>query len=279
MQRFTINDVFDWIKYKATGPFYYKKVLDVQFQDEDYPKLREYCRRAVLEGIAARVDGRDGWFRPLDKSYEEILIVNGEVNESPLVLPLEMHEYAYIFEPALILVSGEWNKGKSAYCLECAYLNADKYETILYISEGAELMKLRIKNKYGFIPSPMPFKIRRKLRNFADIIEPGKLIIIDYLRPDMEKSFAVANELASIQEKLTSGIAIVAMQKHIGTDVAYGGEPTQWEPTLSIAIGNGYAKFTKIKVPKIFEPDPYKLKLKFQIVKGVNFTNVIKEYG
>lgn len=274
MANFTMNDVRDWVQYKATGTFHIRQVLDGQVGEEYLPKLREYCKRLVEERIAVRIDGRDGYFRPTDTSYEDIIFNGQDVKEANFILPMNMHDYAYVFDPALILVAGDWNKGKTAYCFDIAHLNADKYPTILYVSEGAELMKLRVKNKYGFIPHPMPFKMRRKIRNFADIIEPGNLTIIDYLRPDMEKSFTVANELASIQENLTSGIAVVAMQKHIGDDVAYGGQPTQWEPTLSIAIGNGYAKFTKIKVPKIFDPDPYKVKFKFKIRKGVNFTDV-----
>jgi len=272
----TQENVNDWIKFQATGAFRYREVLDGLVRPDDFPKLRVYCKRAVEGNIASRLDGKDGWFRPIDAGYEEIILDGQDIKEDPLLLPMEMHRYSYTFKPALILVSGEWNKGKTAYCFDLAYLNCEAYKTVMYVSEGAELMKMRVKNKYGYVPSPMPFTMRRKTHNFADIInDEFDLFIIDYLRPDMEKSYAVANELSAIYAKLGKDkVAVVAMQKHIGGDMAYGGQPTQWEPTLSIAIGNGYAKFTKIKVPKIFDPDPYSIKFTFKIQKGVNFINV-----
>lgn len=275
MSELTQAQLEDWILNQATGKFHYTKVLDGQVDPKLYPSVRVMLRRAKDKGVAVPVDGNDGWWRPVDESYEEIILDGQDVKEEPLKLPMEMQKYGYIFTPALILVSGEWNKGKTAFLFDCACLNCEQYRTVLYVSEGAELMKLRIKNKYGYIPNPMPFKMRKKTSNFADIIKPNDfdLFIIDYLRPNMEKSYAVTNELKAIYDNLGK-IAIVAMQKPTGRDIAYGGEATQWEPMLSIAIGNGYARFTKIKVPKIFNPDPYKTKFTFQIVKGVNFTNV-----
>ena len=269
----TQQNVEDWIKYQATGTFHYTKVLDGQVSPEFYPQLRVCCKRATERNIAAKIDGRDGYFRPMNATYEEIILEGQDIKEELLKLPMGMQEYAYIFAPALILISGEWNRGKTAYCFDCACLNCEQYKTVLYVSEGAELMKLRVKNKYGFIPSPMPFTMRKKTSNFADVIKPEEfdLFIFDYLRPNMEKPYAITNELKEIYDRLGNKIAIIAMQKPTGRDIAYGGEPTQWEPMLSIAVGNGYAKFTKIKVPRLFEPDPYKIKFTFRIAKGVNF--------
>jgi len=268
--------VSNWLKYQATGAMHYTKVLDGQVAPEYYPQLRVYCMRAVERRIATRVDGRDGIIRPMDAGYEEIIFDGQDIKEAPLLLPMEMHKYTRIFTPALILYSGVWGKGKTAACFECAYLNCEQYKTVIYVSEGAELMKLRVKNKYGYIPTPMPFTMRKKTSNFADIInDEFDLFIIDYIRPDMEKPYAVANELKAIYDRLGKDkIAIVAMQKPTGRSWAYGGEPTQWEPMVSIAIDKDVAKFTKIKVPKIFDPDPYSIKFTFRIQKGVNFTNV-----
>jgi len=272
----TQENVNDWIRLQATGAFRYREVLDGLVKPDDFPKLRVYCRRAVEGNIASRLDGKDGWFRPMDAGFEEIILDGQDVKDEPLLLPMEMHKYTHIFAPAIILVAGVWNKGKTAYCFETAYLNCETYKTVIYVSEGAELMKLRVKNKYGYVPSPMPFTMRRKTGNFADVINPDEfdLFIIDYIRPDMEKAYAVSNELKAIYDKLKNKIAIVAMQKPTGRSWAYGGEPTQWEPMINITIDNGYAQFTKLKVPKTFDPDPYRVKFTFKIVKGVNFVNV-----
>ena len=278
MPKLSQTDVFDWIRYQATGAFYYRNVLDGQVSPELFGQLRAICSDAVMQGIAMRINGRDGWFRPVDASLEEILLENGEPQVADLKLPMQMHEYGYIYPPALIVIAGEWNKGKTAYLLQCVNLNMDAWKDNLFyfVSEGAELMKLRFRNLWGFIPKPLGFKMYRRLENFSDVIVPTGLNIADYLRVDMEKPYVVANELKAIYNKLTTGIAIVAMQKPTGRDIAFGGEGTAWEPMLYIAVGNGYAKFVKIKVPKFDETDPYKVRFNFRIRKGVNFTDVTK---
>ena len=276
MAKLTQNEVYDWIKYKATGKFHYKEVLEGRVSPELYDQLRAICSDAIGEGIAAKVNGRHGWFRPVDDALEEIILENGDPKAVDLRLPMEMHNYGYIFTPALIVVAGEWNKGKTAYLLQCVNLNMDvwKENLVYFVSEGAELMKLRFKNMWGFIPKPLQFKMYRRTSNFADVIRPDSLNIVDYLRVDMEKPWVVANDLKAIYDKLKTGIAIVAMQKPTGRDIAFGGEGTAWEPLLYIAIGNGYAKFVKIKVPKLDEVDPYKVTLTFKIRKGVKFEDV-----
>jgi len=278
MKEFTMQDVLDWIKFKATGDFYYKNVLDGQVDTADFAKLREYCLRAVKKDIAARVDGRDAWFRPIDKTLEEIIWDDGDaVKSAPLRLPMGLHSYCYIFEPALILVSGLWNQGKTAFQINVVNQNIESYQNniFFFVSEAAELLKMRFGNLSTPIPNPRPFKIYRRMGNFADVIVPDGLNVIDYLRTDMEKPSVVANELNTIYNKLNKGIAVVAMQKPPGRGMAYGGDPTAWEPTLYISIDKGYLKFEKIKVPNIIDGlDPYKIKFQFKIRKGVNFTDV-----
>ena len=270
------QEVYDWIRYQATGNFYYRDVLDRQVAPELWGQLRAICSDAVKEGVAARIDGKDGWYRPVDTSLEEILLENGDPQTVDLKLPMEMHNYGFVFAPALIVVAGEWNKGKTAYLLQCVNLNMDAFANNLFyfVSEGAELMKLRFKDMWGFIPKPLPFKMYRRLDRFSDVIRPDGLNIVDYLRVDMDKPWTVANELKAIYNKLRTGIAIVAMQKPMGRDIAFGGESTAWEPMLYISIGNGYAKFTKIKVPRFDEVDPYRIRFTFKIKKGVHFTDV-----
>jgi len=277
---FTIHDVFDWIKNEATGQFHLRGVLDGRIDEQYLPKLREYMRRAVQQGIAARVDGRDGYFRPIDKTLEEIVWDDdGDIRAAPIKLPLGMHEYCYIFEPALILVAGLWNQGKTAFQINVVNLNIEEYANniFFFVSEAAELLKMRFGNLAVPVPRPKPFKIFRRNHNFADVIEPDGFNVIDYLRTDMEKPSVVANEISAIYNKLKSGIAVVAMQKPQGRGIAYGGDPTAWEPMLYISIDKGFAKFEKIKVPKIIEGvDPYRIKFQFKIRKGVNFTDIVR---
>ena len=276
--KLTQEDVTDWIKYKATGVFYYRHVLDGQVPPELFHNLRTYCMRAVEYGFAAKINGRDGYFRPIDKSMEEIILDDeGDIKEAGLKLPLGLHDYAYIFSPSLIIVAGVWLAGKTAYLINVLNQNCETFENnmFFFVSEAPELLKMRFKNLAVQMPRPLPFKIYKRMDNFSDVIEPDGLNIIDYLRTDMKEPYAVSNELKLIYQKLKTGIAVVGMQKPTGErKIAYGGESTAWEPALYIAIDKGFASFVKIRTPKIFEPDPYRIKFTYKIRHGVNFEDI-----
>ena len=274
----------EWIQTVATGKFHYTKVLDGQIDPKLYPNLRTMMSRARDKGITVTVDGRDGWWRPVDKSLEELCWWNGDGTiEDSLVLPLGLNKYCYVPLPSLIIVAGKYNAGKTAFCINLVNCNLDLWENRLdfYVSEGAEMMRAKFESLNSYIPKPPPFKMYRRTDNFADVIKPNNLSAIDYLRVNMEQPYAIGQELFQIYKKLgNEGVAVVAMQKPPGDrKLAFGGASTAFEPTLYISMDKESLGFEKIKVPKIMDRDPYQLSLKFKIAKGVNFYDIVEEYG
>ena len=275
MAELTQAQIEDWITNKATGKFHYIKVMDGQIEPKLYPQLRELLHRCKKKGIAVPVDGRDGWWRPADRNLEEICWWDGdgEIGDN-LILPLGLNKYCYIPLPSLIIVAGKYNAGKTAFCINLVNLNIEKWENKLdfYVSEGAEMMNAKFRALNTHIPKPPPFKMYRRTENFADVVEPDNLSVIDYLRVDMSKTYEIGNALFAIFNKLNRGIAVVAMQKPPGErKIAFGGASTAFEPTLYIGMDKDVLGFEKIKVPKIIDYDPYAVKIQFKIKNGVNF--------
>lgn len=278
------QDVVDiWITHMATGAFHYTKVLDGAVAPPLYGQLRTMMHRARDKGIVVPVDGKDGWWRPLDKSLEELAWWNNDGTLSDkLILPLNMNKYCYIPLPSLVIIAGKYNTGKTAMCINIVNLNLEGWANKLdfYVSEGAEMMKTKFDRLNSFIPKPPPFKMYRRTEHFADVIEPDHLSVIDYLRVDMSKTYEIGNELFAIFNRLKNGIAIVAMQKPPGErKLAFGGAATAFEPTLYIAMDKDVISFEKIKVIKPLTYDPYAVKIKFKIRDGVNFVDVSEEVG
>ncbi len=268
----------EWITTMATGSFHYTKVMDGSVSPELYTKLRVMMHRAKDKGVAAPVNGKDGWWRPVDKRVEEICWweSDGEIGEN-LILPLGLNKYCYIPKPSIVLVAGKYNAGKTCFMINLVNLNRDKWKGKInfFVSEGLEMMGKKFNALDPLIPRPPSFKIFRRTENFADVTEPDVLTAIDYLRVNMEQPYAIGNELFHIFNKLgKEGIAVVAMQKPPGQrKLAFGGAATAFEPALYIAMDDTIS-FEKIKVPKITEHDPYHLKIEFKISKGVNFYEV-----
>ena len=162
----------------------------------------------------------------------------------------------------------------SAFCLNVVNLNLDKWAGMMdfYVSEGAEMIKGKLDIINSEIPMPPPFRTYRKTQNFADVIDPNNLSVIDYLRVDMDKSYSIGNTLFEIFNKLNTGIAIVAMQKPPGDrKLAFGGASTAFEPSLYLWMDKDTLGFEKIKVVKPTDVDPYSLLIKYKIYKGAKF--------
>ena len=273
----------EWIQSEATGKFHYTRVLDGALDPKLYPSIRKMMRRAMEKGIVAIVDGRDGWWRPTDTQAEEICWWdgNGTIGDN-INLPLNINKYCYIPLPSLIIIAAPYNVGKTALCINIVNLNLDLWADKLdfYVSEGAEMMRAKFDIINEDMPKPPPFKTYRRTQNFADVIKPDNLSVIDYLRVDMDKSYTVGQRLFEIFSKLDKGIAVVAMQKPPGDrKLAFGGASTAFEPSLYVWMDKNTLGFEKIKVPKITATDPEQVKIKYSIYKGAKFYNVKEEVG
>ena len=273
--KITQQEIEDWVTQKADGVFHYTKIMDGEIDRKLYGTLRTIMHRMRDKGLAYPVTGRDGFWRKADLDLQEEQWWNRNGNEvsDSIFLPLGINEYAHLPRPALVLVAGLYNQGKTAFCLNVVKLNIDNWKDniFLFASEGLEQLSWKFQKLLPLLEKPPPFKTYRRFDNFADVIVPDGLNIVDYLRTDMDKPYTVTNKLLEINKKLTTGVAVVAMQKPPGRKIAFGGTSTGAEPTLYLSIDKGYLEFEKIKAPKPMDIDPYHTKIHFKITQGVNF--------
>lgn len=281
MAELTQSQIENWISNEATGKFHYTKVMDGLIGRELYPQLRAVLHRLKDKKVCYPVDGRDGWWRPADVAAEELHWWDMEDDtDDNINLPLGMNKLCYIPKPAVIIYAGKYNAGKTALCLNTINLNTEKWgdNMTLYVSEGEAMMAKKLRALK--IPVPPTFQTYRKTENFADVIEPNGLSIIDYLRVDMSKPYEVSVKIFEIFNKLDKGIAVIAMQKPPGDrKLAFGGASTAFEPALYLSMDiitktRSYIAFEKFKVIKPLDFDPYMLKIEFDIEQGIHLNNI-----
>lgn len=283
MADLTQSQIEAWIKTQATGIFHYTKILDGAINPKLYPSLRTILHRCKEKGIAFPVTGKDGWWRPADNTLDELNWWDLESSDEDVIsLPLGINKYCTISRPALIICAGTYNAGKSTFCLNTLTLNIPKWGGNLdyYVSEGAD----DLKKKFKLLGLPMQapsFRTFRRTQNFADVIVPDNLSIVDYLRVDMNQTYSVGQDLFEIFNKLDKGVALVAMQKPKGErKLAFGGASTAFEPTLYVAMEStgmdtGWLGFEKIKKVKAYGGiDPYTLKIYYKMRGGAEFYNI-----
>ncbi len=222
--------------------------------------LRVCLNRFAESGILTKTSV-DGTYRKIDNEKRQMDWESADPDKwLPLLLPFDLHEHCLVYPKSIIIVAGGKDGGKTAFLLETLKLNYSGFTIDFYNSEtGREQFKKRV-TPLKF-PKPAPFNVYERYDNFADIIEPDHLSIIDYLDFNSEV-YLVGAEIDAIFRKLTTGIAIIGLQKPpptkaiikgketmIERDLAYGGGFTIKRAILYVSLSGNRLKVITAKTP------------------------------
>ena len=179
---------------------------------------------------------------------------------------------------SVIIVAGDSNMGKSAFCLNFAMDNIGKYPIHYMTNEWTKEDVAKRLKPFGYDLSELKGKLKfvKRFRDWWDIIEPRTLNIIDYLRAD--DTTQVGSMINKVKEKLEGeGAAMIALQKPKGRQEGYGGNPTLWDAQLYISIA--YQKLTIVKAKSYDGIDLNNKTFSFRLVeKGSQFHDICEVY-
>jgi AAA+ ATPase superfamily predicted ATPase len=170
------------------------------------------------------------------------------VNPILVKWPLGIEELGIDMYPSnLVVLAGDQNSGKTSWLLNFVKMNMDKHDIHYFSSEmGASEFRLRL-SKFKDVPMDQwKFKAWERSSNFADAIVPTAVNIVDYLEVT-DEFWHVGTFLNEIFRKLTTGIALVAIQKdpehELGRGKSFGTE----KPRLYMSMRWGRLKIIKAK--------------------------------
>ena len=258
------------------------------------PEGKTYFRvilgRIEKNGIIKNLGG--GWYRKIDDEAPLIDWQSANPNLTvDLVFPFGEHEFCKIFPKSIIIVAGSKNVGKTAYLYTFISLNMKRFTLDLFNSETSpQQMKERFEPLN--IPQPAPFRTFERYDNFADVIHPEHISVIDYLDLNSEV-YLVGAEIDAIFRKLTTGCAIIGLQKPPPTkivtksgaeklverDLAYGGGFTAKRAVLYITMGSNRLKLLYVKTPRKSTVNPNNMTFSFDFDDSGYFTNIQKSFG
>ena len=136
---------------------------------------------------------------------------------------------------------------------------------------GAEL-KTRLQKFDDISLSQWKFNAYSRDRDFADVVFKGEnsLNIIDFLEVH-EDFYLVGEKIKQIHAALSGAVAIIAIQKNKGSDMAVGGNRTMEKARLVVNIEPGKFKITKAK--NFVSPDlnPNGLMCEWKLSQGCRF--------
>jgi hypothetical protein len=194
-------------------------------------------------------------------------------NTKPLAIkyPFGIEDYFNTFPGNIIVVAGSPDAGKTAFLLNTIYLNQFDFSIFYQSSEmGKSELQNRLKNFEGMGLQDWNFEAEERSSNFADVIRPSCLNIIDYMEIS-ENFYMVAEYLKQIHDKLDGGIAIVALQKDPKADQGRGGTFGLEKPRLYLNMDAGKIKIRKAKNWTHPEQNPNGLVLNYKLVGGCKF--------
>lgn len=240
-----MDDVRAWVK-TSKGSFLtsdcFKELQTLQ-RKEVYQAL---CRMEGKE-IERVGDTRNKW-RVRDTDLEVMNLLDASTDEFPVDLPLGISNHVKLYPSNIGVVAGSKSAGKTAYLLNLALANLNKYEVIYLNSEMGEAeFRVRLEKFEG---NPFRQAIINKrfipvyrTRDWWDVITPErKLFLIDYLEPPSEKVFIVGDWIKAINDKLKEGLCFIGLQKKFGADLARGQEFSIERSRLYISLDHDSSK-------------------------------------
>ncbi len=252
--------------------------------------LRVILRRLEEKGTISN-NGGGGNYRKLDLEKMPIDWQSADAtNILPLKWPFEIERYALMYPKNIAIIAGSKQEGKTTFLYNLIKLNMYQHKIDLFNSEtGKEQMKDRFMD-LG-IPLDAPFKVYERYDNFADVVDPDKITVIDYL--DLNSEFYLAGaEIDAIFRKLRNGVAIIGMQipppsvsfvkgvkKVIDRDYAYGGGSTAKRAFIYISLSSRKLKLKHAKKPAQKTINPENMMWSYQFDEHGQFCSIDRYYG
>ena len=232
--------------------------------------------RLEKKGKIAKTGVRAGEYRIVTDGFKALLDIDSEdTTPVKLLFPLELERYAKIFQSNIIIVAGEKDTGKTGFCLNFATKNSSSGVKIRYISSefGASELNDRLSaqdiNVNDWLKRVEFGQFQRN--DYQDAILPDGINIVDYVETIEGKFYMASDQVKSIYQKLTTGIALIALQKKKDQEYARGGELTAEKARLYVTLSRKKTDFGIKNIATI-------LHCKNRAIKEINPNGLSCEY-
>jgi hypothetical protein len=237
------------------------------------PKHKAHVRvglhRLVEKGVIEK-GNINGTFIKIASQSNEIRILNEVPTPLPLILPGGLHKKVSIYPKNLMVGAGSSNGGKTAYGLNCAYENRERFDTWYFTSEmDSDELTLRT-NNFGY-PIEEWYKVHFKPWESCHSIRPNAFNILDYLEVREGEFWRVGDDLRKIFEKLQKGIALVFIQMDRRKEFGWGGQKTVDKARLYFNLDDNKLKIVKAKNWTPNTDNPNGKSIIFKLHKGAIF--------
>lgn len=238
---------------------------------DDRKKLSVILSRLAERSVIERTGRVNGQFRRIEKECDELELTLEQAEPVPLKWPFELEKLVNIYPGNITVLAGDPNAGKTAFVLDFIRRNMSEFNIHYFLSEGG-VEELNIRLALHEEVKKWTFHAYERGSNFADVIRPNDVNIIDYAEV-VDEFWKVADLFVKIHNKLDKGVAIVCIQKSpkqfLGRGASFGLE----KPRLYMTIGDNRLTIIKAKnwANKNFNPN--KKSCGFKLINGTKFVH------
>lgn len=239
--------------------------------------VRVNFHRLCEKGIMQKHGSKSGCYRNVDKDWHEMDWRTADTQELYLKFPMGIEDFARLYRKNIIILEGVANAGKTAFCLEFARLNKNRFKVRpRYLS--SEMGETELKNRILNYPQDKHFGLDtwqgvefiERNHDYQDLITgEERIFIIDYLEiyNEVWRTAEIINE---IYTRLDKGLCIIALQRDPNKQYAWGGQATRHKARLSIVLERGKIILQKVKSFRT-EHNPDGMFREFKLVSGWKF--------
>lgn len=269
----TSEQIEEWCS-KTTGWFSYEELdRDLGIVTPDQKHNRRTVTYRLREAKKLESHPRDNKLMRWVNVQVRLVDFKRAGGKSPLAVryPFHIEQYFNTFPGNIIVLAGAADAGKTAFLLNFVYLNQSDFSIYYQSSEMGETeLASRLEKFEGIRLDEWNFTVEERSRDFADVIRPDCINIIDYMELSAD-SWNVAEYLRQIHDKLQGGIAIVALQKKRGAELGRGSDFGLEKPRLYLTMDGGVLKIQKAKNWANPEQNPNGLEVHYKIINGCKF--------
>jgi hypothetical protein len=164
-----------------------------------------------------------------------------------------------IYPKDLIVLAGEGNTAKTAWCINFMIENMDNYPVFYFSSEFNDAKFVDRMSHFNWVNlfkenGEPKFTLVEQTENWQDKIQPNAINIIDWIYLD-DEMWKIRTIMKNIISNLERGLAIVVLQKRSYKSVGEGGEGTKDLASVYLTIRNDKElRKTVLKVEKVKSP-------------------------
>ena len=282
------NRLFDYIE-QSSGWFFtddINRALNI-INTKDKENIRIQCHLLAKKGLLQKDPHRTGHWRKLDKELitHDILSAEAAVGMD-VCYPFGLERLFLTMPKSIVLLAGATGAGKSAFAINFLMMNQWKHECHYFSSELTPgRLKRRLLKVPNFADLSVGFQFHERYDNYADVVFPDAVNVIDFLDVDNSAPYLIGNEIKDIWMRLNTGVAFILIQKKSAQkdwggklheiELGVGGESTIRRASIYLIMDN--VPENKLKIIKVKEFDginPHGLEWKYKLINGVEFVHV-----